>query len=282
MYKPLFLLFYFILISHCHSLMAAEKSIHKSEEIKENLAQSNSYWEFDLGASLRFERHYIQGINNNANGDMSANLIVSGGYYYKDFFLEISPLVGRPLTVGYSLQRTKHFVVNIIAESLFEGFDQSSQQRGQQLNGINKRSTSLDGGIEVYYSHKYGESRFRALGDISQTHGGYILAFDYAYPIFRNRWTIWPAYGISWLSEDVTDYYFGIKANEATINRPIYKPHSSFTHKLNVYLSYQYTPKISFIAYGDYTLFSANINKSPLVMPNNDSYRFGLGVMWSF
>jgi len=263
-------------------LLAAEQPIHNTKEIKTKLDEDDSYWELDLGLSVNVDKHYIQGINKHENGDFSGAVILSGGYYYHDFFFEISPLIGRPFTLGYSLQRTKYFVVNVIAESLFEGFDQKSQHQGTQLTGINKRRTSLDSGIEVYYSHEYGETRFRALKDISNTHNGYVIAFDYAYPLFLKRWTIWPSYGVSWLSEDTTQYYFGVGANEAVTNRPIYKPHSAFTNKFNLYVAYQVNRSLSFICYGDYTLFSHNINQSPLVAPNESSYRLGLGVMWSF
>lgn len=264
------------------TLSAAEQPIHNTKDIKTNLDEDDSYWELDLGLAVNFDKHYIQGINKHKEGDFSSSAILSGGYYYHDFFFEVSPLIGRPFTFGYSLQRTKHFVVNLIAESLFQGFSQKSQHIGTQLTGINKRKTSLDGGIELYYSHKYGETRFRALKDISNTHQGYVIAFDYAYPIFMKRWILWPSYGVSWLSKDTTQYYFGVDANESLVNRPIYKPQSAFTNKFNLYIAYQVNSHLSFVSYGDYTLFSRNINKSPLVSPNNNSYRFGLGIMWSF
>ncbi len=264
------------------SSYAAEAPIHNTKEIKNNLDEDNSYWELDLGFSLEFNKNYIRGVNDNKNGDLTAIAILSGGYYYRDFFVEVSPLIGRPFTLGYSLQRTRHFVVNIIAESLFQGFDQSTQNHGSQLTGIKKRKTSLDAGLEVYYSHPYGETRFRALYDVSNTHDGYVVAFDHAYPLFMKRWTIWPSYGVTWLSENTTDYYFGIDENEVKPNRPFYQPSNSFTHKLNLYIAYQYNARLSFIGYGDYILFSGNIKNSPLVTETNNSYRIGLGVMWSF
>jgi len=278
---PQYLLCILIFITS-FTLSATEQPIHNTEDIKKNLDDDNSYWELDLGLSINFDKHYIQGINKHEDGDFTGSVILSGGYYYRDFFIEVSPLIGRPFTFGYSLQRTKHFVVNLIAESLFQGFSEKSQHFGTQLTGINNRKTSLDGGIEVYYSYEYGETRFRALRDISNTHQGYIIAFDYAYPIFLKRWTVWPSYGISWLSEDTTQYYFGIDTNETAINRPAYKPQSAFTNKLNLYIAYQINSYLSVVGYGDYTLFSHNINQSPLVTPNNNSYRLGLGVMWSF
>jgi outer membrane protein len=261
---------------------AAEAPIHNTKEIKTSLDENNNYWELDLGFSLGFSKSYIQGLNDHKKGDLTASAILSGGYYYRDFFVELSPLIGRPFTLGYSLQRTEHFVVNIITESLFLGFDEADQNHGNQLTGINKRKTSLDAGIEVYYSHPYGETRLRALHDISNTHQGYVIALDYAYPLFLKRWTFWPAYGISWLSNNTTDYYFGIDKNEVKPNRPFYQANNAFTHKLNLYIAYQYNTHLSLIGYGDYILFSNNIKKSPLVVTSNDSYRIGLGVMWSF
>ncbi len=277
---PYFLLL--MLIATIIDVNAAEAPLYNTKEIKANLDEDNSYWELDLGFALEFNKNYIKGINDDKNGDLNALAILSGGYYYGDFFVEVSPLIGRPFTLGYSLQRTRHFVVNIIAESLFSGFDEKSQNHGTQLNGINKRKTSLDSGLEVYYSHQYGETRFRALYDISNTHNGYIIAFDHAYPLFMKRWTIWPSYGITWLSENTTNYYFGIDKNEVRPNRPLYQPSNSFTHKLNLYIAYQYNTRLSFIGYGDYILFSGNIKNSPLVTESNNSYRIGMGVMWSF
>ena len=253
-----------------------------TKEIKQNLDEDDSYWELDLGLQIGFHRNYLKGVNKNKHGDLNFSVLLSGGYYYKDFFIEIHPLVGRPLTLGYSLQRTKHFVVNIIAESLFSGFDESSQNYGNTLTGINERKTSLDAGIEVYYSYKHGEARFRALHDISNTHQGTVIAFDYAYPIFMKRWVIWPSYGISWLSDKTTNYYFGIANNEVRPNRALFKPSSGITQQLRLYTSYQYNAYLSFFAHGRYAIVNNSINNSPLVSPNDDSMAIGLGVMWSF
>lgn len=271
-----------LLFCFFYSVHAAEAPKASTEEIKEVLSEEDSYWELDLGLVLNYNRSYINGINDNEDGDFGASIVISGGYYYKDFFIETHPFTGRPLTLGYSLQRTKNFVVNIIAESVFLGFDESSQNHGDSLTGINKRNTSLDSGIEAYYSHKYGETRLRLLHDISNTHNGFVIALDYAYPLFFNKWIVWPSYGISWLSDDSTDYYFGIDKNEVRPDRPEYTPSSAITHKLNIYAAYQHNTHLSFLVYGGYSIFSNNINDSPLVRPNNDSLQLGMGVMWSF
>jgi MipA family protein len=261
---------------------ASEAPKTNTETIKENLAEDDNYWELDVGLALEYGRHYINGLDAHPEGSAKVQLLLSGGYYYHDFFVEVNPLIGRSLTLGYSLQRTKHFVVNLIAESLFQGFEQSNQKQGALLTGIKPRHTSLDTGIEAYYSHDYGETRVRILHDISNTHNGYVLAMDHAYPIFRKRWTIWPSYGVSWLSQDATNYYFGITAAEVNPVRPQYQPTSAFTHKFNLYAAYQVNSHLSYIIYADYILFSGNINNSPLVAPNLDSYRLGTGLTWSF
>lgn len=282
MKKQLLIILSTLLFLPSFTLLATELAIQNTADIKESLDENDSYWEFDLGISTEFSKSHIVGLNHNEKGDLSASVFLSGGYYYRDFFIEVNPFKGRTLTAGYSLQRTKKFVLNIIAESLFQGFEQTDQNSGNQLDGINARKISLDGGIEAHYSYKYGEARFRALTDISNTHEGYVVAFDYAYPIFMKRWTIWPSYGISWLSADTVKYYFGVEDNEVRTNRPFYQPGSAFTHKMNLYVAYQYNTHLSFVGYSDYILYSKNINNSPLVKTSNDSFRVGMGVTWSF
>ena len=261
---------------------AAEPPKVTTAELKENLEEETSYWELDLGLMLNYHRSNIKGINDNENGDLNLGLLVSGGYYYKDFFVETHPLIGRPFTIGYTLQRTKRFTVSLIAESVFQGFDEDSQDSGDYLTGINERKSSWDLGIEATYSNKRGESRLRVMHDVANTHNGYMVAFDYAYPIFHKRWIFWPSYGVAWISDDATDYYFGINADEVKPNREAYTAPSSFTHKLSLYTSYQYNTHLSFLAHGAYAIFSNGINDSPIVRPNDDSFVFGVGVMWSF
>ena len=261
---------------------AAEPPKVPTAELKENLEEETSYWELDLGLMLNFHRSNIKGINKNKDGDLNLGVLVSGGYYYKDFFVETHPLIGRPFTLGYTLQRTKRFNVNIIAESLFTGFDEDDQDYGDYLTDINKRKSSWDLGIEATYSNKLGESRLRVMHDVANTHNGYMIAFDYAYPIFHKRWLFWPSYGITWLSNDTTDYYFGIDNDEVRANRPQYRAPSSFTHRLSLYTSYQYNTHLSFIGHGSYSIFSNAINDSPIVSPNDDAFVIGVGVMWSF
>jgi len=273
---------YMLLFLFSTFIHAAEPPKAPTADLKESLDEDESYWELDAGAMVNFSRSYIKGINHNEDGNAGVNILVSGGYYYKNFFVETHPLIGRPFTIGYSLQRTKRFVVNVIAESLFIGFDEDSQNHGDYLTGINERKTSLDFGLEASYSHKYGEARVRMMHDVSNTHKGYMVAFDYAYPIFHKRWVFWPSYGISWISDDTTDYYFGIDENEVRFDRPVYTPSSAITQRVSMYAAYQYNTHLSFIAHGAYAIFSNNINDSPLVKPNDDTYTIGMGVMWSF
>ena len=64
---------------------------------------------------------------------------------------------------------------------------------------------------------EWGMAALRAFHDISSTHHGYELSVDYGFRWVRGRWSIAPTVGVSYKSAALSDYYWGVHADEATL-----------------------------------------------------------------
>lgn len=249
-------------------------------ENKEQTASAH-YWELDVGAVVGYSRNMIEGLDKNDRGDFGGSLVLSAGYYYRSFFIETSPTQNAPLTLGYSAYQDDKFQMNLIAEPSFLGFGEEDQRSGDSLTGIKDREASLDAGLEVLYSGKKFELRFKGLRDVSGTHQGNLLSLDLARPIYKRRWVILPSIGFTHLSNTTTDYYFGIDPSEARADRPQYTPGDGWIGRFNLYLDYAINNKLSAIAFGGYAWVDDNIKNSPLIS-QSDSFRLNVGLMWRF
>ena len=72
------------------------------------------------------------------------------------------------------------------------------------------------GGFEMLMDGEWGMAALRAFHDVSGTHHGYELSADYGFRWVRGRWSIAPRVGVSYKSAALSDYYWGVHADEAT------------------------------------------------------------------
>lgn len=263
-------------------LLFSATSIAREDTQENETEVDNLNWDLDLGLAVTHFRSGIQGLDKNESGELALQTLVSGGLYYKNFFIESTPLTGNPITFGYILKQKERLQVNFIAESLFSSISSEHQERGDTLTGIKDRDGSLEAGLEVLYSTKHADIRFRALHDVAGIHKGGIVGLDIARPIYTDEFIIWPSLGVDFISANSVDYYFGIDADEANAQRTEYTPGSAWIGKFRIYIERQINESWSLVAFGGYSYFSEDINHSPLVFPKNESYKFGLGVLWSF
>lgn len=239
------------------------------------------HWEVDLGLVLNKQKALIEGIGEIDSG-VDLDLWLSGGLYYKNFFMESSPKRERSLALGYTLDETEERQINLIASSRFFPFSAEDQIAGNnKLDGIKARSGSMEMGVELNYRFKHYDAQIQVLHDALSVHNGSLLSVNISRPLFTANTIFIPSIGAAYISRNATDYYYGIDADEATATRPEYSPRDSWAANVRLYIERPVSKRWSFVGAISFVYVGEEISNSPII-DNDYGYDVRVGVLWVF
>lgn len=149
------------------------------------------------------------------------------------------------------------------------------------FKGMEERDASLDLGVGVRYTHEMGVVTASLQHDISGAYKGMLADLNYKKPMQLGSFTFEPAVGLSYLSEDFVDYYFGVTHKEATASRKAYQGDTGFA----TWAGYEVTMPIGADWQLEHTThivwLSDEIKDSPLV-DRSSAWATTLGVSYKF
>ncbi len=131
------------------------------------------------------------------------------------------------------------------------------------------RSYATELGIEVLADGAWGQLQLTAQHDISGTHDGYELFADYGYGWRRERWYFQPSFGLSYKSEALNDYYWGVRENEANPALPAYIAGDGLNAHARLAVSYQLSRHWNFSLVTEYERLNDDAASSPIVKEDN-------------
>lgn len=179
------------------------------------------------------------------------------------------------IAAGYSLYKNKDWIIDVVAGPKF------GLPENDKLKTIEERQFDFHGGIKLYH---YGENNLFAVEvsqDISGAHDGALLSAEYLHEFQIKNWVLTLGAAIAFISEDMIDYYFGIDADEANSNFPVYQAGSSKALFGHLKLEYPINEKWIFASYlltvkGDSTIKNSPITSSDFssVLLTGVRYRF--------
>lgn len=181
------------------------------------------------------------------------------------YLMETEYVFGYGTYGGIHLFNTDTIQLDIIAQYRFDLLDPADSAF---LRGMEKRKQSVDAGALFTYKTQFGDLSIKWVHDILNHSKGYETTLAYGYNWFVNRLLIRPSIGVSWLSRDLADYYYGVRQTEATPTRPAYRPGASTNILLGIETSYFVTPRL--LAFADWKVrnFDGAISDSPIVGEN--------------
>lgn len=192
-------------------------------------------------------------------------------------FYEGDRLMVEPNRIHYSWFKHHGFTISAMAMLRFQGYDPADNAA---LAGMQKRRSSLDGGVALAYTNDLGTFSLTGLTDISDTHQGDELIASWGIPFTVGRnWLLNPTVGISWKSERLIDYYYGVRVSEVRPGRPAYSGRASTDAFVGLDIFYRLTGKWTAIAQFNYASLSNHIANSPIVVDDNQWYGF-LGLAY--
>jgi MipA family protein len=222
--------------------------------------------ETGVGFTWRYEPSVYRG------SDRNADLLPQFRYDSKYFFLH-SDRIGLK-------HETDAARIELFLRRRFEGF--ATDHVPESMLGMEKRSGGDDLGIAV--RHRLGAGAFyaEAMRNVSDESEGSELRLGYRYEGWWNGRFRWRPYAtLAWRDAKLNDYYYGVRPEEATAERPAYEVGSGLNVELGVLAAYRLTPGWQVLAGAGVTRWSNGVADSPVVDNGTQAYAM-LGLMYGF
>ncbi|XOV79763.1 MAG: MipA/OmpV family protein [Aestuariibacter sp.] len=172
-----------------------------------------------------------------------------------------------------------------------EGAEPSPTQPGQESMGrqtsflgiddVAKRDWAIDAGMRLHWYWQENELSIAAYQDVSSVHQGQQLALSYKRSTSLGKWRISSALGITWKSQKLLNYYYGIDERDNVNARWFYKADSGFFPSVRLSVSRELSEHWRLFTYIKYTHLDDAMTESPLVEENETMTVFG-GVTYRF
>ena len=167
----------------------------------------------------------------------------------------------------YSLTGEDNFSVNTILKLRTEGYDADDSSA---LDGMSDRDASLDAGLGLTVSGKWGSLGTDLLTDAAGRHKGQEIRLTYSRQ-FRElgggieNLGVGPFAGISWRSSSLNDYYYGVRYGEVRPGRPAYDSSDSTDFFAGIRLDYRLNEKWTLFTMFQTQWLGSEITDSPIV-----------------
>ncbi|WP_298447121.1 MipA/OmpV family protein [uncultured Marinobacter sp.] len=210
-----------------------------------------------LGAALRRGTSPYAGVDNISGvlNDSKADLIPL--YLYEGKWL-----FAHGTSAGAHLVKSDWLKVDLLAKYRFNRLESDASP---YFSGIDDRDQTVDMGFSATFFGDWGSLSATWANDVLGVHNGYEWDFTYSYPWESGRWSFTPFVSYVYQDSDLTDYYYGVDANEARADRPAYEPDSAAFWRAGVNTSYQATPRLLLFTNVASEHVDSEIYNSPLV-----------------
>lgn len=252
--------------------LAAFAQVREPGEDRADLAPSN--WSLGIAAGGRSELYAGEGRHN--------RVVPLFGYEGERFYL-------RGITAGYHLVQNERFVLDGFLAGRLDAMDADDfGRRALALHGIDRdlledRDDAVDAGVSASWRGAAGELQLELRADIADVSGGYEADLSYRYPMQAAGLLITPSVGVSVLSEDLADYYYGTLDEEVARGVVRYRPGRATVPHIGVTLAKPFAQKWRAIADFNYQALPDEIQDSPLIEDDTDGvFRAFIGVARSF
>jgi outer membrane protein len=150
----------------------------------------------------------------------------------------------------------------------------------QQLK-LPKRDYAIELGFETLFGGDWGQATLHAFHDVSDTHKGYEIAADYSYRFTHGRLSLSPMVGLSWKSDALSNYYWGVHPDEDSAALHVYRAKAGLGWEAGLKANYYLTRSVRLAVSANYERLQYSIAGSPLVERDYEVGYFA-GKAWQF
>ena len=170
------------------------------------------------------------------------------------------------------------FSFAVKAEARFDGFEADDDPI---FAGMEDRDGGVFAGIRAEYKTDFANFVGEWQTDVSGNSDGSYGALGSYWTIEAGRGEWVPKIALEYYDSSYTDYYFGVRPEEATTDRPAYSADSAIHIDLGVDYSYKLTDRQQLIASLKYRHYDSAVKDSPLIDASG-SPRFNIGYLYTF
>lgn len=188
---------------------------------------------------------------------------------YKNFYAD-----GR--SAGYILNDNESLEFSIAAKPRLMGYEADDSPA---LEGMDERDWSIDAGLRGTWENDYFKLEATALTDILAEHDGQELSAVFSKELWEGFIT--PRAGIKWLSGDLVDHYYGVKATEELPGRPEYIGSSTVNFVTGFTVAVPFLENWTAVADFEYEGLGSEITDSPIV-EEEGTFTCAAGALYKF
>jgi outer membrane protein len=150
------------------------------------------------------------------------------------------------------------------------------------VTDLEERDLSIEGGVTLGWINRWLIVNAGYFTDVSNTTDGNTATLGLSHPFrLSARWNLTPSIGAEWQSAEVVDYYYGVRASEATATRPAYTGRDTVNLRLGLVARYRFADPWSLFVGASRVRLGSGIADSPWVVRDRLNALYG-GVVWRF
>jgi MipA family protein len=184
----------------------------------------------------------------------------------------------RNTSLGFQVYEEDRFQIELLAKYHFEAYRESDSET---LAGMDDRDATVEAGLKLQYKFDFSTVELSAYSDVLDNHSGQELELK----IKKNwRWrflSIDPYVGLSYFSNDYSNYYYGVRTKEATIERASYDLGQTFNWNTGISLRAGLNENVMLFTNFKVNFLDSKIDDSPIV-DQDILFTAIIGVSYSF
>ncbi|WP_372873218.1 MipA/OmpV family protein [Shewanella sp.] len=208
--------------------------------------------------------------------------------------------------IGYTLTEQERFTLNLITgfssdRAFFYRWDPSNiflagsarsfenaplagapvSFANEDIGELESREFTYLGGLEAYLYNRFGTWRLALMQDLFNVHNGMEGQVKWNYHLAHKALSIDFALFFDWKSQEVVDYYYGVRPSESAYWHHMYHAEDGWNKGAEITARYHLTPQWELLMTARYTRLADTITESPL-LDEKDSYAYLIGAAYRF
>jgi len=230
---------------------------------------------FEVGAGLTsYSSPMVGAPEGNRKGDVNTEIFldINARYQYHGWFMELFSQSLEQFTMGYNFYNgtndytSGNWAIDWVA--LAEHDEMSAKETNDYRGLKTRRGDFMSGPRATVYLDNY-IVQLHALTDISRTHYGELYSLKLARHWQYRNWNFHGIVGGTYRSQEITDYYFSVDADEASARYPEYDAPAGMSYVAELGATYPLSEKWVFRGFIRHIELESVATKSPLILDDH-------------
>ncbi|GIU45656.1 MipA/OmpV family protein [Shewanella algidipiscicola] len=149
------------------------------------------------------------------------------------------------------------------------------------FNELEDRKVTVLGGVETFFYTRAGIFNIALAHDLLDVHSGMEAQLKWMYRLAFSQWKLELAASANWKSQEIVNYYYGVRSSENYYWNQAYNPGSATNLSLTLTTQYAINQHWELLFLAHYTDLADEIVASPLINEHS-SNTFFVGVAYRF